>query len=245
MSSDSREWDELAEVDALWAVLTEPGRKSGGWSVEEFLATGEQELAGPLERAAELGLPGSFGRALDVGCGVGRVTRALADRFGECVGIDASEAMVRNARRINEDRPNCSFHQLSAADLDSLDAGTFDLVWSVLVLQHLSPPDAERAVSSFMSVLNPGGVAIFQLPYAARPLRRLQLSRRLYRLLRAGGASAAFLLRRTPLTPMRMIALDEQRVRQLLDATGGEVRAVDEYGDQGAYPSRLYFAAAR
>ena len=40
-----QDWDRLAEVDALWAVLTVPGRKGGRWDVDEFFATGEAEIA--------------------------------------------------------------------------------------------------------------------------------------------------------------------------------------------------------
>ncbi len=40
----SRDWDELAEQDALFVVLAEPGKEGGRWSLEEFFATGEREI---------------------------------------------------------------------------------------------------------------------------------------------------------------------------------------------------------
>ena len=68
----SREWDELAEADALWAVLSAPDRKGGRWTIEEFLASGEQEIREGLDSAhAEYGLPYRRDRALDFGCGAG------------------------------------------------------------------------------------------------------------------------------------------------------------------------------
>lgn len=244
MRADRRDWEELAEHDPLWAVLSDPARKGGRWDVAEFLATGEREADGALASAAALGRPGHRGRALDVGCGVGRVTRALAGRFQSTLGVDASETMVGHARRLHGDLESCSFSVLPATELDTLDAGSFDLAWSVLVLQHLPRDEAEHALRSMLRLLTPDGVAIFQLPYATRRLHRLELSRSLYRLARRVGAGAPTLLRRTPLTPMRMTALDEARVREIVAGAGGRVLSVEPYGDQEIpTPSRLYLAA--
>jgi SAM-dependent methyltransferase len=244
MSRDRGDWNELAELDPLWAVLSDPSRKGGRWELDEFLATGEREVDAALASAAALDLPGSRGRALDIGCGVGRLTRALAGRFESALGVDGSETMVAHAERINADLPNCTFRALPAAELGSLEPASFDLVLSLLVLQHLPPADAERAIGRSVSLLRPHGIAIFQLPYATRPLHRLQLSRRLYRIARATGVSADLLHRRTPLTPMRMNALHEERVRELVEASGGAVLAVEPYGPQDLpTPSRLYLAA--
>jgi SAM-dependent methyltransferase len=172
------------------------------------------------------------------------VTQALASRFESTLGIDASETMVAHAQRLQGDRPGCTFSVLPATRLETLEAGSFDLVWSVLVLQHLPREEAEQALRSMIGLLTPGGVAIFQLPYATRPLHRLNASRRLYRLARRVGAGAPLLLRLTPLTPMRMTALDEDRVRTIVTGAGGRVLSVAPYGDQELpTPSRLYFAA--
>src|SRR5687767_8439812 len=76
-----REWDELAELDPYWAICTAPDKRFGRWDREEFFATGEREVAEVLATAAELGLPRRHGAALDFGCGLGRLTRALAGRF--------------------------------------------------------------------------------------------------------------------------------------------------------------------
>jgi SAM-dependent methyltransferase len=244
VDEEAGEWDDLAAIDPLWAVLSDPARKGGRWDVPEFLATGEREVSAALRRADELGVPRAFERALDVGCGVGRITRALAGRFDECLGVDVSETMVRHAARINTDRGNCSFRRLGAADVGELGPDSFDLVWCGLVLQHVRADDAERAVSSMVSLVRPGGVAVIQVPYATRSLHRLQLARRTYRLLRRAGVSPEFLLRRTPLTPMRMITLSEERVRELIRAGGGEVLTAEaEEDDASATPSRRYFAS--
>ena len=56
-----QDWDRLAEVDALWAVLTRPGRKGGRWDVDEFFATGEDEIAHVFAIADSLGRPARAG----------------------------------------------------------------------------------------------------------------------------------------------------------------------------------------
>jgi SAM-dependent methyltransferase len=240
MRAERREWEELAELDPLWAVLSEPDRKGGRWDLDAFLATGELEVARRLARLAELGLPERWERALDFGCGVGRITRALAGRFGEVVGLDASRTMVEHARRINEDVSNASFVAGSPAQLEP---GSFDLSWSVLVLQHLAPDEVEPAIERLVGLARPGGAAVFQLPHATRPLHRLQLSRRGYRLLRALGVRAQTIHRRTPLTPMRMTVLPRERVEAAVARAGGRVVAAEPYEDDDVpTPSTLYVA---
>src|SRR5438034_9687481 len=98
-----RDWEELAELDPLWAVLSDPGRSGGRWPIDEFFATGEGEVSGALDVAANLGRPQEFEQALDFGCGLGRLTRALAGRFRRCVGGDVSPRMIVRARERNRD----------------------------------------------------------------------------------------------------------------------------------------------
>lgn len=223
-----RDWDRLALEDPLWAVLTDPARRGGRWSVEEFLATGEEEIAGVLDEAAELGLPARRGSALDFGCGAGRLTRALSLRFERAVGVDISAEMVRVARELNADRPNCDFLVNAAPNLALFDSGSFDFAYSSIVLQHVPGRRLARAyVRELVRVLSENGLLVFQAPQRLAPLRRLQLARRLYAGARLLGVPEATLLRRTPLTPMRMQAIPEREVRSAVAEAGGEVLRVD------------------
>ncbi len=112
-----QEWEELASVDPLWAISTDAEHRGGRWELGEFFDTGEAEISEVLKAADDLGEPVRRGRALDFGCGVGRLSRPLAKRFRECVGLDISEGMVKLARELNEDRPNCRFVVNDAPDL--------------------------------------------------------------------------------------------------------------------------------
>jgi SAM-dependent methyltransferase len=235
-----RDWEALAAEDPLWAVLTDPSRRGGRWDREAFLATGAREVDEVLDRAAALGAPAAFGRALDFGCGAGRLTRALAARFERCVGVDIAEGMVETARRLNADVPNCEFVVNDAPDLRLFDDSTFDLALSSLVLQHL--PDratVDRYVAELVRVTRSDGLVVFQLPHALPQLARLQLSRRLYAALRLARVPDRTILRRTPLTPMRMTAVPEESVRDVVAAAGATVLAVDRLDERGR--SRRYW----
>jgi SAM-dependent methyltransferase len=239
------DWEKLAEVDALWAVLTQPGKRGGRWDAREFLATGEPEIATVLAAAERLGLPAQRRRALDFGCGAGRLTRALAGRFEAAVGIDISAGMIETAWRLNADVPGCEFRQNTTSDLRQFGDGEFDLVYSSLVLQHLPSRDLVCGyVAEFLRVLAPGGVAVFGIPDRISWPYRLAVTRRLYDALRRLGVSEEMLLRRTPLTPMRMTAVREPDVRAHLASVGAVVRATEASEGAGVRTVR-YVATAR
>jgi SAM-dependent methyltransferase len=239
------DWERLAEVDAMWAVLTAPGRKGGRWEVEEFLATGEAEIAHVLESAERLGLPARRERALDFGCGVGRLTRALGGRFDRAVGVDISAGMVEQAQRLHADEPACEFRVNDAPDLAAFDTDSFDLVYSSIVLQHLpSRADIERYVGEFLRVARPDGLVVFGIPKHIPFPWSLQPRRRVYALLRRLGVSEAWMLRRTPLTPMRMTRVPEEQVRAFLERQGARVLHAEPI-DEGPVQALRYYVSPR
>ncbi len=109
-----QDWDDLASLDPYWSVLTEPGKRFGGWDRDEFLRSGQTEIEGLMVAARELGLPQAHEAALDFGCGLGRLTRALARHFGQAWGVDISARMVEQARELHRDVPNCTFETTDA-----------------------------------------------------------------------------------------------------------------------------------
>src|ERR1700734_2237527 len=95
-------WESLAERDALFAILTDHRRVDGKWEIAEFMARGEAEIETVMHHLDCIGCtPNYSGKALDFGCGVGRVTQALAPRFTSCVGVDISRQMIDKARSLN------------------------------------------------------------------------------------------------------------------------------------------------
>jgi SAM-dependent methyltransferase len=246
LDSHRHDWEELAEFDPLWAVLTRPDKRGGRWDRDEFLSTGETEIAEVLAGAEQLGLPQQQRRALDFGCGAGRLTRALAHRFPTAVGVDISERMVETAQRLNADVPGCEFRVNSSPDLRQFQDGAFDLVYTSLVLQHLpSRGLIESYVTELVRVTAPGGLLVFGLPDRISWPYRLGLTRRLYRLLRVLRVPDDTILRRTPLTPMRMSALAEPLVRSLVEDHGGRVLRAEPSEGGGVRTVRYFVTPAR
>jgi SAM-dependent methyltransferase len=159
-------WDDLAERDPLWAILSDPSKRGGRWDLRSFFATGEREISLLLHQLE--GLPGggltSRRTALDFGCGVGRLTQALALHFTTVAGVDVSPTMLAHARRLNGHGDRVEYVHNERDDLAVLGDKRFDLVYTDLVLQHLPPQRAMRYVSELLRVVADGGLLVFQLP---------------------------------------------------------------------------------
>ncbi len=159
-----RHWDALARQDPLWAVLTDPEKKENRWRLDEFFETGRREVAALMEHLSGMELGLRRGRALDFGCGVGRLTQALADHFDQVVGVDISPAMVERAEALNRRGDRCNYRVNSSDDLSGHEDGSFDFVCSLITLQHIEPVFTLRYLREFVRVLAPGGILVFQLP---------------------------------------------------------------------------------
>ena len=161
-------WEAYGRSDPLWAVLSEPGLQGNRWDLEEFLRRGEREVADYLAELEGNGVQVRYGRALDFGCGVGRLTQALGERFERCDGVDIAASMVEQARRLNRHGDRVAYHVNPASDLHLFPSETFDFVLSIIVLQHMEPRYAKGYIAEFLRVLRPGGIAVFQLPTGHR-----------------------------------------------------------------------------
>ena len=157
-------WTAFGGQDPLWAILSFPEKRGGGWELEEFFATGRADVDVVLGMLAERGIAIERGRALDFGCGVGRLTRALAEHFDSCDGVDLAASMIERARELNRDGERVRFHHNDAPDLRLFGDGSFDFVLSLIVLQHMKPDLMRGYMREFVRVLRPGGVAVFNLP---------------------------------------------------------------------------------
>lgn len=159
----AREWEGNAAADPLYVILTDPARYGRAWDPAAFFATGEDEVARVFAWMAGAGVaaPSATGRFLDFGCGVGRISRALARRFAGGVGLDISARMVELARR---NVPGVEFRVNVGPALAGVADASVDFVWSHIVLQHI-PGEYQRGyLAEFCRVLRPGGLAVFQLP---------------------------------------------------------------------------------
>lgn len=228
----------------MWAVCSEPGRL-GSWSPDDFLASGEAEVAGTLAGLAQAGLDVRTGSAVDFGCGLGRLSRALSLRFDAVTGVDISEEMVARARALHADRPNLRFVARGEPGLAVLDDGGADLVLSLIALQHVSSAAAVRGyLRSLVRVTAPGGILVLQLPSRVARRVRLHPLRVLNAAVRRLPSAPDPLLQRLVPYSMSLTGLPESEVRDLLADAGAPVVAA--FGDRrtgsSAVPSLVYVA---
>ena len=160
----ARNWENLAKQDPMWAILTDESRKGGRWDPEEFFATGRSTVEWLGSWLHLHGVPVPKGRALDFGCGLGRLTQALAPHFDHVLGVDASEAMVRGAREHNRHGSRVEYLHNLRPDLGAVPSDSIAFVLSAIVLQHMRTEYQLGYVREFVRVLRPGGLAFFQAP---------------------------------------------------------------------------------
>lgn len=191
-------WNERARRDPFHYVET----KHWNGDVSAFFALGEERcrlLVDPVLRSRRVS--GVDSTALDLGCGVGRMTRALARRFGTVIGVDVSDEMVRRARELH---PPNSYRNVRFAESDgvsiALDDESVDFVFSYEVLQHMPSRDVIlRTLAEIRRVLRPGGFALVHVhtaPSLGVILRSRLVSRLPARLVRT---LKTFVLRQDPL----------------------------------------------
>ena len=237
-------WDALAELDPLWAILSDPQKKFGRWDRAEFFTTGDQEAGRVLGMCGSHGISVSYGKLLDFGCGVGRMTRAFSHHFKSCVGIDASEKMIGLAREFNSGHPRCEFISSDAGVLPFAEK-SFDFVFTVLVLQHL--PRRRMIleyIAEFLRVANDNATIVFQLPNEVPLRRRIQLRRRLWPLLQSLGIQPSSMFRKLGLAPILMNGVSRQEIERFVPTQGGRVQAVERYDPaEGHYHSYYYFVS--
>ena len=245
-------WEDWGSVDPLFAILTESKYRHGGGDVEEFLRGGEGAVRDVLAETDRLGIGRGRDMALDFGCGVGRLTGGLSRHFSSVVGVDVAPSMLDTARQLLADRGNCEFRLNQSNNLRWLADGSFDVVLSLLVLQHLDSTEAIKAfLREFVRVLKPGGAIVIQLPSSV-PAHKIPLpswkSRsgvriRTARVLRRIGVPANVLYRRLGWVPeMTLLALPDEVTRTTLEEAGGVVvHVTPAMTDSGGTIDRTWF----
>jgi SAM-dependent methyltransferase len=159
-----RIWSDFGRRDPLWYVLSSRGRRGGKWSEDDFFRTGRHSVDLVLRSLSDLNIHLKTEVALDFGCGVGRLTQALAEHFELVYGVDASPTMIAHAEAYNRHGSACRFLVNNVESLSMFPECSFDIVLSDVTLQHVRPEVSKHYVEEFLRVLRPGGVAVFFLP---------------------------------------------------------------------------------
>jgi cyclopropane fatty-acyl-phospholipid synthase-like methyltransferase len=158
-----RDWDERARENARFYVNTE----RTDWTDDDFFASGQrtvaEEILTDMTNICQGRDPRQM-RVLEIGCGAGRVTRALAGLFGEVHGVDVSGEMIALAREALKDLPHASVHQNNGMDLSVVPAADFDFAFSTIVFQHIPSREViENYVREVHRLLRPGALFKFQV----------------------------------------------------------------------------------
>jgi SAM-dependent methyltransferase len=148
-------WDRSAAVDSRTAIAADTDEHG-------FRSTGRAE-AEALCRFVRSGHA-----VLDIGCGTGRVMEHLASSCRELHGIDISRRMVDGGRERLAHLPNVHFHLGNGYDLAGFGDGSFDVVYSIVALQHMPRTVAYNYLLESNRVLRQDGVLWFYVPNLLR-----------------------------------------------------------------------------
>ena len=168
--SGQEAWNQLASDDAYWAVLTD--RTKNDRDLRSFFVSGQRDVARILDLLNKKSIQVNTGSALDYGCGVGRLSRALSAHFNQVTGVDVSVAMLDQARQLNHPEEYAIRFQESS-EFFTQSEDRFDLIISLITLQHIERPAMIKILKYLMSRLSNEGILVFQLPSRPRGLEAI------------------------------------------------------------------------
>lgn len=159
MISTDKAWEKWGRNDPYFGVLAEErfGSERIGDHRDEFFGSGQGAIKHILNRFERSFGPLQRSRALDHGCGVGRLTLPLARAFAQVTGLDISQSMLAEARS------NAALAKLDNASFELADdqlsnaADEYDFVNSHLVLQHVPVRRGLRILARLLNKIAPGG----------------------------------------------------------------------------------------
>jgi SAM-dependent methyltransferase len=152
------DWRELGQSQPYWGVISHPDFRSENLTpalIEQFYASGAFHIGPIAEDLKELTGRLPSGRALDFGCGVGRLAEAMGAYAGEVTGVDISPGMLELARARGG----------KVTYTDQLPDGPFDWINSFIVFQHIPPERGEAIFTDLLSRLADGGMISLQLTF--------------------------------------------------------------------------------
>lgn len=167
------EADHAAVAPADWSEVFDRLARASPEAGVALYALGDPDLLGAATaevaaRLREWGLTGPGRRLLELGCGYGRLSLALADDFAEILGLDVSGEMIAEARRRAAGRPHLRFARTAGGDLAGVASGSVDTLLAADVFPYLvSAGSAPRHVAEAARVLSPGGALVI-LNYSYR-----------------------------------------------------------------------------
>ena len=163
----AKSWSNYGETEAHWSVLTfdryrEETLKE---NLDEFHRSGTSQVQSFQNALVRNGLVlPKGGTCIELGCGVGRITRWLAPLFEKVIALDVSPGHLALAKEyVGRHAGNVEFRQLRGIeDLEQLPPA--EVFYTFLVLQHNPPPVIEAILDRIFARLAAGAIAFVHLP---------------------------------------------------------------------------------
>jgi ubiquinone/menaquinone biosynthesis C-methylase UbiE len=168
MRNTNTSWQKWGELEPYYAVLSQNRFRKENLSAEnidEFFLSGEAHIDSIFD-FIKTHINPSFSprKALDFGCGTGRIVIPLAQRCQEVVGVDISPAMLAETQKNCESRSITNVKLVPSDDtLSQLGNDYYDLVHSYIVLQHIPKKRGEKIIDQLISHLAPEGIATLHI----------------------------------------------------------------------------------
>lgn len=165
-----RAWKKLGEADPYWSVLTHNDYRMSNIDTEKinkFYASGKSECRSIIQTLKRIGRIDDAAEAseleiTEIGCGVGRITKSLAEYFKQVYAFDISSGNMQIAEKmVIQENVDFSLIQ-SMEEYEKLPKA--DVVYSVMVLQHNCPPVIEYMLDNMLASLKQDGICMFQVP---------------------------------------------------------------------------------
>jgi len=166
-----RQWQKLGATEPFWSVLTSADFKRENFErhAQEFYDSGRAAASLVDTFANRNRVDILSGTCLELGCGVGRVTRFLADRFEKVIAVDVSDGNLGHCRDyLRRSGVNNVETILLKSPRDLTELPQFDFLFSTIVLQHNSPPVQRFMLDQLLGKISAGGSCLFQLPTHVR-----------------------------------------------------------------------------
>jgi len=237
LSNTDREWEKFGKSDPYFGVVSHDKFLKVNLTdrnKEEFFESGSRyvdDLLGKIKHHVSPAF--TVKKALDFGCGVGRLTIPLANVAQEVAGLDVSDSMLSEARK------NCDARSIGNVSLfksdDSLSAlkEKYDLIHSFIVFQHIPVTRGERIFENLLEHLENDGVCVVHFTYSSRDQTRNRLVSRIKNLVPFSGNLINLMKGKKFLSPqMQMNTYDLNRLFFTIQ-TAGVRNSFIEFTDHG------------
>jgi ubiquinone/menaquinone biosynthesis C-methylase UbiE len=161
----SEDWDKRMSENPTYYIAARGNDSGYRWDMEEFFRVGEEQtILFTKDFFSRNGFSPDGKVMLEIGCGIGRMTRAFAETFKLVYALDISPVAIGLGQKINQQFENIRWIIGNGVDLSGLSDECFDFVFSYIVFQHIPVKEILfQYIREIGRVLKPEGLLKFQV----------------------------------------------------------------------------------